>query len=406
MIDIDKIRADFPILQCKVHGKELVYMDSAATAQKPEVVIETVNQLHRTMNANIHRGIHYLAEQTTQRYEQARETVRELIDAASVREIVFTSGATASINLVAYSFGERFVAAGDNLIVSEMEHHSNIVPWQLLAQRKGAHIRVLPFNEAGELEIDKLEGMIDDRTRLVAVTQASNVLGSMPDLEAVITLAHKHGVPVLVDGCQGVVHASVSMRQLDADFYAFSGHKLYGPTGIGVLYAKEHWLEEMPPFLGGGDMVATVSFAKTTYADLPLKFEAGTSNFIGAIALGTAIDYVNGFDRSKISEHEHSLMEHTATRLNSEIEGVRIYGTAPGKCPILSFTIEGTHPMDIGMITDKLGVAIRTGTHCAEPIMAHYGVSAMNRISFGMYNNLSDADRAVDAVKRAAMMLR
>ena len=295
--DVEKIRADFPVLSCEVYGRPLAYLDSGATAQKPRAVIDKVDWLHRRMNANVHRGLHYMSETCTDEYEAAREAVRRFIGAGSTREIVFTSGATASINLVAYSFGGRFVREGDNVITTEMEHHSNIVPWQMLCERKGAELRVLPFDDAGALETGRLDELIDSRTRIVCVTQASNVLGTRPDLRAVVDAAHRKGVPVLVDGCQGIVHGGVDVTALDCDFYAFSGHKLYGPTGIGVLYGKERWLERMPPFMGGGDMVATVSFAGTTYAELPLKFEAGTANYVGAIGLGEAIRYVEGVDR-------------------------------------------------------------------------------------------------------------
>lgn len=401
------IAQDFPILSTTVHNKPLIYLDSAATAQKPQVVIDVVNELHTTCNANIHRGIHHLAERTTERYEQAREKVRTLINADSTSEIIFTSGATASINLVAYSYGEKFINEGDNIIVSEMEHHSNIVPWQMVAQRKGAQIRVLPFADNGELIIEQLEAMIDDRTRMVAVTQASNVLGTMPNLRQIVQIAHSHGVCVLVDGCQGIVHTTTDVQALDVDFYCFSGHKLYAPTGIGVLYGKEKWLEQMPPFMGGGDMIATVTFQKTTYAELPLKFEAGTSNFIGAIALGTAIDYVNDLSGS-VDMHKltQDINSYFASKLCTDIEGVTVYGNCLAKSPVTAFTIEDTHPMDVAMIIDKLGVAIRSGTHCAEPIMQHYSLSSMCRASFGIYNTIQDADVAVAAIKRAVTMLR
>lgn len=395
------IAKDFPILATKIHGKPLIYLDSAATAQKPQIVIDTVNELHSTCNANIHRGIHYMAERTTERYEQARETVRAFINAASTREIIFTSGATASINLVAYSFGEKFINPGDNIVVSEMEHHSNIVPWQLTAERKGAQIRVLPFLDDGTLMVSELAGLIDEHTKMVAVTQASNVLGTMPDVKKIVEIAHAANVPVLLDGCQGIVHTETDVQDLDVDFYCFSGHKLYAPTGIGVLYGKEKWLDAMPPFLGGGDMIATVTFDKTTYAELPLKFEAGTSNFIGAIGLGVAIKYMQN-----THGQEHEANAYFAKRLQDEIDGVMIYGTTTTKTPLTSFTIEGTHPMDIAMIIDKLGVAMRSGTHCAEPIMQHYGVSSMCRASFGIYNTIYDADIAIEAVKRAVTMLR
>lgn len=405
MFDINKIRADFPILATEVYGKPLVYLDSGATAQKPLRVIETVNRLHRELNANVHRGVHFLSEQTTVEYERARERVRRFINAAETAQVIFTSGATAAINTVAYSFGERFVALGDNVVVSEMEHHSNIVPWQMLCERRGAHLRVLPFTDEGVLRVDLLTELIDDRTRIVALTQASNVLGTCPDLKQAIRIAHAADVPVLVDGCQGIVHGGVDVAELDCDFYAFSGHKLYAPTGIGVLYGKRAILEQMPPFMGGGDMVATVSFAGTTYADLPLKFEAGTSNYIGAIGLGEAIEYVSGFDVGAVAEHERALLEYAQARLG-ELPGVRIYGQAEHKCSIVSFTVEGTHPYDVGMILDKQGVAIRTGTHCAEPVMQHYGIESMCRASMAMYNTQDDIDRFITALERALKMLR
>lgn len=403
--DIAKIRADFPLLSSKVYGKDLVYLDSGATAQKPLSVIEKVDYLHRHLNGNIHRGLHYMSEECTTAYEAAREEVRRLIGAASKREVVFTAGATASINTVAYSFGEKFIYAGDNVITTEMEHHSNIVPWQLICERKGAELRVVPFDDAGRLMTEKLPELLDDRTRLLCVTQTSNVLGTCPDLKPIIEVAHAAGVPVLVDGCQGIVHGGVDVQALDCDFYAFSGHKLYGPTGIGVLYGKEHWLEEMPPFFGGGDMVATVSFAGTTYAELPLKFEAGTSNYIAAIGLGEAIRYLNTLDPKEVMRHEQQLLEYATEKLQ-RIDGLRIYGTQPDKCGIVSFTIDGTHPMDVGMILDKMGIAVRTGTHCAEPVMTHYGITSMVRASFALYNDFTDIDRLEAGVQRAARMLR
>lgn len=405
MFDVEKIRADFPILSREVNGKPLVYLDSGATAQKPLPVIERVNQLHRACNANVHRGLHRLSEETTEAYEAAREEVRAFIGAASTREIVFTAGATASINTVAYSFGERYVHEGDNILVTEMEHHSNLVPWQIICQRKGAELRVLPFDDAGRLRIELLPGLLDDRTRMVCVTQASNVLGTRPPLAEVISVAHAAGIPVLVDGCQGIVHGGVDVRALDCDFYAFSGHKLYGPTGIGVLYGKEKWLAEMPPFMGGGDMVATVSFAGTTYADLPLKFEAGTANYIGAIALAEAIRYVRSLDLQGVMKHEQALLQNLTERLNT-IEGLHIYGTQADKCAIVSFTVEGTHPYDIGMILDKMGVAVRTGTHCAEPVMTHYGLTSMVRASLALYNTQEEIEVLEKALKRAVRMLR
>ena len=403
--DINKIRADFPILSRTVNNRPLVYFDSGATAQKPTAVIEKVDELMRHYNANIHRGVHHLSGRMTDMYEQARERVRQFIGAEHREEVVFTSGATASINLVAYAWSERFLKAGDNIVVSEMEHHSNIVPWQLAAMRHGAELRVLPFDERGELCMEQLDSLIDERTRLVAVTEASNTLGTCPDLDPIIAKAHAMGAVVMVDGCQGIVHGGGRVAERGYDFYALSGHKLYAPTGIGVLYGRKELLEAMPPFMGGGDMVDKVTFAKTTYAPLPLKYEAGTSNFIGAVALGTAIDYVDSIGMAAIEEHEQMLLKVATERLE-QIEGLRIYGKAERKCPLVSFTVEGTHPYDVGMILDKLGIAIRTGHHCAEPVMTHFGVTGMCRASIGMYNTLEEVDILAKGIERAVMMLR
>ena len=405
MFDVNTIRKDFPILSRQVNGKPLVYLDSGATAQKPECVIETVNRMHREQNANIHRGVHHLSEEATSLYEQARERVRVYIGAAAREEIIFTAGATASINTVAYAWGEEFLRSGDNIIVSEMEHHSNIVPWQLIAQRKGVELRVLPFEDDGRLMIEKLDELLDNRTRLVAVTQASNTLGTRPDLKTIIDKAHSAGAVVMVDGCQGVVHGGVDVAALDCDFYAFSGHKLYAPTGIGVLYGKQSLLEQMPPFFCGGDMVDRVSFERTTFAPLPLKFEAGTSNYIGAIGLGEAINYLQTLDLKAVEEYEKSLTAY-ATELLSSVEGLRIYGTTEDKCSIVSFNVEGVHPYDMGMILDKLGIAVRTGQHCAEPVMAHYGITGMCRASFAMYNTREEIEALHRGVERAVRMLR
>ena len=405
MFDVEKIREEFPILHREVYGKPLVYLDSGATAQKPLAVIEMVDYLQRGLNANIHRGVHYLSEEATTLYEAARERIGAFIGAAEKEEVVFTAGATASLNTVAYAWGEKFVRAGDNILVSEMEHHSNIVPWQMLAERKGAEIRVLPFDEAGALRTDLLPSLVDERTRVVAVTQASNTLGTRPDLRTVVEAAHAVGAVVVVDGCQGVVHGGVDVRAMDSDFSAFSGHKLYGPTGIGVLYGKRDLLDRMPPFLSGGDMVDRVSFEKTTFAPVPLKFEAGTANFVGAIALGEAVRYVRQFDAAEVEAHERALLLR-ATEGLERIPGLRIYGTTPDKCAIVSFNVEGVHPYDMGMILDKLGIAVRTGQHCAEPVMTHYGVTGMCRASFAMYNTLAEADALVAGVERAVKMLK
>ena len=404
-MDILSIRNDFPILGRKVNGKPLIYLDSGATAQKPERVIEAVNRLHREQNANIHRGVHRLSEEATELYEQARERVRMFIGAAQREEVIFTAGATASINTVAYAWSERFLHAGDNIIISEMEHHSNIVPWQLMAERKGTEIRVLPFDDCGRLMVEKLDELLDEHTRMVAVTQASNTLGTRPELRPIIEKAHAAGAHVLVDGCQGVVHGGVDVATLDCDFYAFSGHKLYAPTGIGVLYGKRELLEQMPPFLCGGDMVDRVSFAKTTYAPLPLKYEAGTANYIGAIGLGEAVEYLNALDLKAIEEHEKDVARY-GEELLQQIDGLKIYGTTDDKCSIISFNVDGVHHYDLGMILDKLGIAIRTGQHCAEPVMAHYGITGMCRASIAMYNTREEMEALYKGVERAVRMLR
>ena len=405
MFDPNQIRKDFPILGQKVNGKPLVYLDSGATAQKPECVIEAVNRVHREQNANIHRGVHHLSEQATALYEQARDDIRRFIGAAAREEVIFTAGATASINTVAYAWGERFLSQGDNIIISEMEHHSNIVPWQLIAQRKGVEIRVLPFDDEGSLRVELLDSLLDDRTRLVAVTQASNTLGTRPDLKPIIAKAHDVGAVVMVDGCQGIVHGGVNVEELGCDFYAFSGHKLYGPTGIGVLYGKQSILEQMPPFMCGGDMVDRVSFERTTYAPLPLKFEAGTANYVGAVGLGEAVRYLAGLDLAAVEAYETSLLKY-GEQLLSSVDGLRIYGEAEDKCSILSFNVEGVHHYDLGMILDKLGIAVRTGQHCAEPVMTHYGVTGMCRASIAMYNTPEEMEALHRGVERAVKMLR
>ena len=405
MFDIKKIRADFPILQRTVNNRPLVYFDSGATAQKPLSVINLTDQLMRDHNANIHRGVHHLSGKMTEKYEEARERVRRFIGAECREEVIFTSGATASINLVAYAWSERFLKEGDNIVVSEMEHHSNIVPWQLAAERKGSELRVLPFDDRGELRYDMLASLIDSRTKLVAVTEASNTLATCPNLEPIVAAAHAVGAVVMVDGCQGIVHGGGRVKERGYDFYAMSGHKLYGPTGIGVLYGRKELLEEMPPFMGGGDMVDKVTFAKTTYAPLPLKYEAGTANFIGAVGLAAAIDYVESIGMEHIERHEQELLRYATEELK-KIEGLRIYGEAEKRCPLISFTIDGTHPYDVGMILDKLGVAIRTGHHCAEPVMTHFGVTGMCRASIGMYNAKEEVDILVRGVERAVMMLK
>lgn len=404
-MNVEKIRSDFPILGREVNGKPLIYLDSGATAQKPRRVIECVERIYSMQNANIHRGVHRLSEEATELYEQARERVREFIGAAEREQVIFTAGATASINTVAYAWAERFLREGDNIIISEMEHHSNIVPWQLQAERRGAEIRVLPFEDDGRLRVELLDELLDERTRMVAVAQASNTIATRPDLKTIISKAHAAGAHVLVDGCQGVVHGGVNVAELDCDFYAFSGHKLYGPTGIGVLYGRREVLEQMPPFLCGGDMVDRVSFAKTTYAPLPLKYEAGTANYVGAIGLGEAVEYLKGLDLKAVEAHERELTRYAEEQLQ-RIEGLRIYGQTADKCSIISFNVEGVHHYDLGMILDKLGIAIRTGQHCAEPVMTHYGITGMCRASIAMYNTREEMDALVRGVERAARMLR
>ena len=405
MYDVKQIREEFPILSREVYGKPLVYLDNGATAQKPRCVIERVAELYRTENANIHRGVHYLSERCTELYEDARRTVAEALGTPDSGEVVFTAGATAAINTVAYSFCEKFLAEGDNVVVSEMEHHSNIVPWQMMCERKGAELRVLPFDDDGRLCVEMLEELLDERTKVVAVTQASNTLGTMPNLRPIIDKAHAVGAVVMVDGCQGFVHSEVNVKGLDCDFYAFSSHKLYGPNGVGVLYGKRRWLEEMPPFLGGGDMVRKVTFEKTTYADLPLKFEAGTANYIDAIGLAEAIKFLRTLDRKEVLAHEKALLDYATEQLG-RIEGLRMYGTTPDKCSIVSFNVEGVHNFDLGSVLDRSGVAIRTGAHCADPVMAHYGVQGMARASFAMYNTMEEVDALVAGVKKAVRMLK
>ena len=405
MFDVEKIREEFPILSRKVYGKPLTYLDSGATAQKPLCVVEKMSELLLNDNANIHRGVHLLSEEMTARYEEAREVVRTFIGATHREEIVFTSGATMSLNLVASSWCEKHLNEGDNVVVSHIEHHSNIVPWQLATERKGAELRVIPVADDGSLELDKLDSLIDERTKVVAVTQASNTLGTKPDLSRIIAKAHSVGAVAVVDGCQGVVHGGVDVVALDCDFYAFSGHKLYGPTGIGVLYGKRELLDDMPPYMGGGDMVDKVSFAKTTYAPVPLKFEAGTSNFVGAIGLAEAIKFLQSLPAEEVEQHEKALLDY-ATELLLQIEGLRIYGTTPDKAPIISFNVEGCDHYDIGMILDKLGVAVRTGHHCAEPTMQRFGTNGVVRVSIALYNNKTDIDNLVAAVKRAVTMLK
>lgn len=402
-INISQIRSDFPILNQQIYGKPLVYFDNGATTQKPSCVLETINHFHNQINANIHRGVHKLSEESTKAYEAARETVRQFINAKNTCEIIFTSGATASINLVAFSFGEAFVGEGDEVIVSEMEHHSNIVPWQLLCDRKKAKLKVLPFDDNGELILEKLNELITNKTRILAVTHMSNSLGTVNPIKEIISIAHARGVKVLVDGAQGVKHGILDVLDLDADFYVFSGHKIYGPTGIGVLYGKQELLDKMPPWQGGGDMIATVTFEKTTFNELPFKFEAGTANYIGAAALATALKYYQSIDIELATRYEDELLEYATKRLLS-IPDVRIIGTAKEKASIISFLIGDIHPYDAGMILDKMGIAVRTGTHCTEPVMAHFGIDGTIRASLAFYNTKEEIDKLIEGVEKVKMM--
>ncbi len=400
---IEDIRAEFPILSQKAYGKPLIYLDNGATTQKPLSVIKVTDELYRTANANVHRGVHYLSDLVSDRYESARETVRKFINAQKREEIIFTSGTTASTNAVAFSFGERFVKEGDEIIISEMEHHANIVPWQMVCERKKAKLKVIPFTDEGLLDLDEYKRMFSDRTRIVAVTHASNVLGTINPVKEIVVVAHRHNIPVLIDGAQSVQHGTVDVKDLDCDFFAFSGHKIYGPTGIGVLYGKEKLLEEMPPYQGGGDMVANVTFEKTIYNDLPFKFEAGTTNFVGAIGLATALDYVTALGREAVAEREQHLLEKAALELSS-VKGIKIYGTAPRKVSVVSFLPADIHQYDAGMILDKMGIAVRTGTHCAQPVMDHFGISGTIRASIAFYNTDDELSALGEGVRKVMEM--
>ncbi len=405
MFEINKIRQDFPALEQKVYGKPLVYLDNAATTQKPKVVINAVNEMNSKTNGNIHRAFHYLGNECTERYEAARETVKVFLNAAKKEEVIFTSGTTDSINLLAYSFGERYVQAGDEIVVSEAEHHSNIVPWQLLCERKGASLKVLPVHDDGRLAIEKLpEYLSSKKVRLLCVAQASNVLGIVNPVKEIVRVAHSYGVPVMIDGAQGAAHGGIDVQDVDCDFYAFSGHKLYGPTGTGVLYGKENLLADMPPYRGGGEMIETVSFQGSTYAELPLKFEAGTPNYIGIHGLKAAIDYLDEIGWENIHEQEQSLVKHAIKSLQ-EIEGINIYGTAEEKTSLVSFGIKNIHPSDVALLLDKMGVAIRSGHLCAQPLMQRFGQVGMMRFSFSFYNTKEEIDTAIKALIRAKQML-
>ncbi len=397
--DINKVRADFPVLSREVNGNPLCYLDNAASSQVPNLVVERGSKYLMEEHSNVHRGVHYLSQLATNEYEKAREKVRAFINARETKECVFVRGCTEGINLVASGYGRKFISEGDEIVVSEMEHHSNIVPWQMIAEERGARIRVIPMNDRGELIIDEYENLLNERTKMVAVTHVSNALGTVNPIKEMIETAHKFGVPVCVDGAQAVPHMRVDVQELDADFYVFSGHKMFAPTGSGIVYGKREWLEKMLPYQGGGSMIRTVTFEKTTYAGLPEKFEAGTPAIASQIGLGAAIDYLNSIDLDAAFAYEHSLLEYATEKL-SAIEGVTIIGTAEEKASVLSFTIENVHPHDIGTILDQQGIAVRAGHHCAQPVMQHFNVPATARASFAFYNTREEVDKLADAISK------
>ena len=402
-MDIKKIREDFPILSRTVYGKPLIYFDNGATTQKPRLVIDSLVDEYYSVNANVHRGVHYLSQQATELHEASRATVREFINARSINEIIFTRGTTEAINLLVSSFGEEFMEEGDEVILSVMEHHSNIVPWQLLAARKGIAIKVIPMNDKGELLLDEYEKLFSDRTKIVSVTQVSNVLGTVNPVKEMIATAHAHGVPVLIDGAQSVPHMKVDMQDMDADFFAFSAHKIYGPTGVGVLYGKEEWLDRLPPYQGGGEMIQHVSFEKTTFNELPFKFEAGTPDYIGTTGLAKALDYVTSLGMDNITAYEHELTTYAMQRLK-EIPDIRIFGEATHKSSVISFLVGNIHHFDMGTLLDRLGIAIRTGHHCAQPLMQRLGIEGTVRASFAVYNTKEEIDALVAGVERVSKM--
>ncbi len=403
MFNVNKVRADFPILSREVYGKPLVYLDNGATTQKPRQVVEAMVDEYYNVNANVHRGVHFLSQQATDLHEASREVVRAFIHARSTNEIIFTRGTTESINLLAFSLGEAMVREGDEVVVSAMEHHSNIVPWQMMCERKGAQLRVIPMNDEGDLELEALEGLLTKRTRIICCTQVSNVLGTVNPIKEMVRIAHDKGIPVLVDGAQSVPHMQVDMQDLDCDFFAFSGHKVYGPTGVGVLYGKEAWLEKLPPYQGGGEMIKNVTFQKTTYNTLPYKFEAGTPDYVATHALATALNYVNGLGMENIEAHERELTRYALEQLQ-RIEGIRIMGRAQQRDAVISFLVGDIHHLDMGTLLDRLGIAVRTGHHCAEPLMRRLGIEGTVRASFALYNTKEEVDVLVDGIERIRKM--
>lgn len=403
MYDIQKIREDFPILGREVYGKPLIYLDNGATTQKPRCVVEAITNEYYSVNANVHRGVHFLSQQATELHESSRETVRKFINARSSNEIIFTRGTTESINLLASSFADSQMKEGDEVIVSTMEHHSNIVPWQLQAAKKGIVLKVIPMTDKGELLLDEYEKLFSDRTKLVSLVHVSNVLGTVNPVKEMIATAHAHGVPVLIDGAQSVPHLKVDVQDMDADFFAFSAHKIYGPTGVGVLYGKEAWLDKLPPYQGGGEMIQNVSFEKTTFNELPFKFEAGTPDYIGTTALAKALDYVSAIGLDNIAAHEHELTRYAMKRLK-EIEGMRIFGEAENKSSVISFLVGDIHHLDMGTLLDRLGIAVRTGHHCAQPLMIRLGIEGTVRASFGLYNTKEEIEALATGIERVSKM--
>ena len=404
-INIANIRKDFPLLGKEVYGKPLIYFDNAATTQKPSCVVERIRSNYYNANANIHRGVHFLSQIATEAHEAARETVRSFIGAKSTNEIIFTRGTTEAINLVASSFGKSQCSEGDEIIITQMEHHSNIVPWQILRDDKGINLKVIPFDENGILNVDLLESLISDKTKLISVCHVSNALGTINPVKKIISIAHQHNIPVLIDGAQSTPHIPVNVIELEADFYVFSGHKIYGPTGIGVLYGKEEWLEKLPPYQGGGEMIKKVTFEKTTYNELPFKFEAGTPDYIGSTALAEALRYASSIGMEEIARHEQELLKYAKEKMET-IEGIRFIGEAPERSGLISFLVGDIHPYDMGSILDKLGIAVRTGHHCAEPVMDKFGIEGTVRASFAIYNTKEEIDLLIQGIERAARMFR
>ena len=403
MFDIHKIREDFPILSRSIYGKPLVYLDNAATTQKPRVVVEAISDEYYNVNANVHRGVHYLSQQSTELHEEARRVVRDFINAESTNEIIFTRGTTESLNLIASSYSDAFMNAGDEVIVSVMEHHSNIVPWQIIAAKKGINIKVIPMTDSGELVLDDFENMLTERTKLVSITHVSNVLGTVNPIDNIIKTAHEHDIPVMVDGAQSAPHITIDVQQMDCDFFAFSGHKMYGPTGIGVLYGKEKWLERMPPYQGGGEMIESVSFEKTVFEKLPFKFEAGTPDYVATNGLAKAIEYMKGIGMDNIMRHEQELTRYAMSEMG-KIDGIRIFGNVPDKDAVVSFLVKDIHHLDMGTLLDRLGIAVRTGHHCAQPLMDRLGILGTVRASFALYTTKAEIDILVEGIRRVSNM--